>query len=93
MAHEQQGQHWRTLGKNKNFRSRDKSTDEITGKLGTPRTRDVTESHSGVASVGVGGAKPTMPKCDDGNCAANAKFNNATKGPRERGNVVMVSGR
>lgn len=85
---------WRNLGKRKNIQHRgDRSTREILGKLATPRSRDVTESHAGVASVGVSGAAPTMPKCDAGNCAANAKFNNATKKPHYRPNVVQVGGK
>ena len=62
--------------------------------LHTEQRRDpVTVAHEGIASVGAGGTKPTQPKCDDGNTAANEAFNNATKGPRERGNVVMIGGK
>lgn len=71
----------------------DRSTEAIKRKLVTPQERNPVTAHEGVASVGASGTKPTQPKTDDGNVAANAKFNQLTKGPRERGNVVMVSGR
>jgi hypothetical protein len=68
----------------------DKSTEAIKRKLRTPQPRDPVTAHEGVASVGASGTKPTQPRTDDGNTAANEAFNQATKGPRERGNVVMI---
>jgi hypothetical protein len=71
----------------------DKSTEQIKRRLKTPQSRYPVQAHAGVASVATdGGAKPTQPKTDDGNTAANAKFNEANKGPKERPNVVMIGG-
>lgn len=73
----------------------DPSTEQIKRKLATPRSRKVVEAHAGVASVNTdGGTKPRQHDCA-GDCAdANAEFNsNAVAGPRERPNVVMVTGR
>ncbi len=70
----------------------DKSTEQIKRRLKTPQNRDPVTAHAGVASVGAVGAKPTQPKTDDGNTAANAKFNEDAKGPNYRPNTVMVSG-
>jgi hypothetical protein len=61
--------------------------------LHTEQPRNPVKAHEGVASVSATGTKPTQPKTDDGNTAANEAFNQATKGPRERGNVVMIPGR
>ena len=48
-------------------------------------------AHEGVASVSTdGGTKPTQPKTDGGNIAVNEAFNQATKGPNERPNTVMI---
>lgn len=94
MAHQARGQHWRDLGKGRSIQHRgDGSTRKILDKLATATSRDVTANHAGVASVGVSGAAPTMPKASGGNAAANARFNNATKGPRLRPNTVMIGGR
>jgi len=72
----------------------DKSTEAIKRKLRTPQERYPVTAHEGVASVAtVGGAKPMQPKLDGGNTAVNAAFNEATRGPRERGNVVMIGGK
>ena len=73
----------------------DKSTEAIKRKLKTPRSPDVTTAHAGVASVGASGAKPRAHDCADcgPNSAANAEFNDSTKGPRERANVVMIGGK
>jgi hypothetical protein len=69
----------------------DRSTKQILGKLATPRDPKVTRAHAGVASVSTdGGTKPTQPRADDGNTEVNAAFNEATKGPKERPNVVMI---
>jgi hypothetical protein len=92
MAHQPKGQHWRTLGKADVSAGADKSTAAILGKLGTlaDGARPVVESHAGISSLNTdGGKKPTAPRYGD-NVDANAKFNQSTKGPRERGNVVMV---
>jgi hypothetical protein len=58
-----------------------------------PGSGDVIEAHDGIASVGASGAKPTGPKLDDGNTAANEKFNETAKGPNFRPNTVQVGGR
>jgi hypothetical protein len=71
----------------------DRSTEQIKRKLRTPQERNPVTAHAGVASVGASGTKPTQPKTDDGNVAVNAKFNQVTKGPRERSNVVMIGGK
>jgi hypothetical protein len=74
----------------------DKSTEAIKRKLKTPRDPRVVEAHAGVASVNTdGGVKPRQHDCDNcgPNAAANAAFNEATKGPNERPNVVMVGGK
>jgi hypothetical protein len=72
----------------------DPSTEQIKAKLKTPPPRHPVASHEGVASVGAPGIKPTQHPCDCGpNAAANAEFNQATKGPNERPNVVMIPGR
>jgi hypothetical protein len=92
MAHEPKGAHWRGLGKGGDAKSSDTSTAAILGKLGTVANgaRPVVESHAGISSLNTdGGKKPTAPHYGD-NVDANAKFNQSTKGPRERGNVVMV---
>jgi len=86
---------WRTLGKpGRNIVATDHSTAAIEHKLKTPRSRDVTESHVGVASIGVDGAKPTQHPCD--NCgpneAANAAFNDQAQGPREVGYLGNKTG-
>jgi len=93
MAH--QFNHWRNLGKGPvtNPVGLDKSSAQILERLKTPQNRNSVVAHEGVASVGADGIKPTQPKLDDGNTAANEAFNQATKGPRERGNVVMIPGR
>jgi hypothetical protein len=51
-------------------------------------------AHAGVASVAARGAKPRAHDCGDcgPNAAANAEFNEATKGPAERPGVVMIGG-
>jgi hypothetical protein len=75
-------------------RLHDKSTEAIKRKLKTPRDPRVVEAHAGVASVNTdGGAKPRQPDSVGPNAAANAAFNEATKGPNERPNVVMVGGK
>jgi hypothetical protein len=95
MAH--QKDHWRNLGKrvaNVTRRGLDRSTKNILGKLAAPRNPKVTEAHAAVASVSTdGGTKPTQPRTDDGNSVANAKFNQAAKGPNYRPNVVTVGGK
>lgn len=94
MAHAPKGQHWRDMGPARSIQHRgDGSTRAILKSLGKPREPNPVAAHAGVASVGVPGASPTMPKASGGNAAANARFNQATKGPRERPNTVMVSGR
>lgn len=94
MAHEPKGQHWRNLGKTPNIRHHDHSTAAIMKSLGKPRDPNPVAAHAGVASVGVSGSAPTMPKASGGHTAANARFNNrAQTGRRERANVVAVPGR
>ncbi len=88
MAHVPQGAHWRGLGKGGDAKSG--NTDGPV-KYGA---RPVVEAHNGVQSVNTdSGIKPTAPKTDDGNTAVNEAFNEAAKGPRERGNVVMIGGK
>lgn len=71
----------------------DKSTEAIKRRLKTPQERNPVAAHADVASVGATGAKPTQPKTDGGNSAANAKFNESVKGPKYRPNTVQVGGR
>jgi hypothetical protein len=72
----------------------DRSTESIKAALAKPRDPRVTTNHSGVASVSTdGGTKPTQPKCDAGNCEANADFNSKSQGPPLRSNFVAVPGR
>jgi hypothetical protein len=72
----------------------DPSTEQIKAKLKAPRKPDVIEAHAGVASVNTDGGKPpTQPKCDGGNCEANADFNKVAQGPPLRSNFVAVPGR
>jgi len=71
----------------------DKSTEAIKRKLATPQERFPVAPHAGVASVSAPGAKPTQPRTDGGNTAANAKFNQTAKGPNFRPNTVIVGGR
>jgi len=95
MAHSPNGQHWRDLGKSKSVALPDKSTGAILDKLGTVKdgARPVVEAHAGVQSVNTdGGKKPTAPR-DGDNADANAKFNEAAKGPNYRPNTVIVGGR
>lgn len=58
--------------------------------LSKERSRNVTESHAGVASVGVGGTPPRAHDCADfgDNAAANAEFNEAARGPRAGGIIL-----
>ncbi len=89
MAH--QFSHWRNLGRGPDTNPADKSTGAILEKLKTPRDPKVVTAHEGVASVSTdGGTKPTQPKTDGGNTAVNEAFNQATKGPNERPNTVMI---
>ena len=77
-----QHDYWRNLKKGADANFADKSTGAILDRLKTPRDPKVVTAHEGVASVSTdGGTKPTMPRTDDGNTEANAKFNQATKGP------------
>lgn len=96
MAHSPKGQHWRNLGKPDVSGTGDKSTGAILDKLHTVKdgARAVVEPHAGIASVNTDrGKSPTGPKLDDGNAAANAKFNETAKGPNFRPNTVQVGGR
>ena len=84
--------HWRNLGRGPSITAPDKSTGAILARLKAPRDPKPITAHAGVASVNASGAQPTQPKLDGGNTEANAKFNQAAKGPNYRPNTVMVTG-
>ena len=81
------------LGTRQGVMKHDASTSAVKDRLHNDLnpSRSPVTAHAGVASVNTdGGAKPTQPKTDDGNTAVNEAFNQATKGPNERPNTVMI---
>ncbi len=73
----------------------DESTERIRDALHGKQPRYPVTAHAGVASVGVDGVKPRAHDCgaDCSNADANERFNQSTKRPNERPNVVMIGGR